>query len=441
MNDVWISVIQNLDYINRIVAFKMMRTMALSVVIMLVILIIRKICEEYGRRHRGSGGVYIKAYMWMLLIPVPFMGCLKLSYEHFYLRNRIYVLFYECIMGHWLPGTLYILGVFFAGCLLIYRKRKLRRWVRGLPVCDVSVPEISLHSHRKVEIRVTSLSITPFTTGVRKPVIVLPDYILQGFEEEERERVLEHEYCHIRKGHLFFYEVLELFRIIWFPNPLVHYCIRRVKDDLEMVCDYAAICSNTYSPESYGMTLVKSMSFLQAGYQRAQTHKGMPAFIGETSFSIMKKRIRSIAGYREYSKSYFHKLHVIFAAMVLLVFIAGKLCSYPAYTPFEGYSLYSFNGRQAIFHDNAAFNSAIEEKESGLLVNNRKIEELFQNAGIENTGNYWIYYGGYMKFPGVGGGGDLLEYGFSEMTGETIWIPFNEKGVTSSVLEWILKNM
>lgn len=440
MDDVF-GIIQGLDYISRIVVFKMMRTMVLSVIIMLVILSVRKICDGYGRRHKGSQGIYVKAYMWLLLLPIPFMGCLKLSYEHFYLRNRVYVILYENFMGHSLPGIVYILGVLCAGGLLIYRKRKLRKWIRELPVCDAEVPGTSVDSCRKVEIRVTPLAITPFTTGVRKPVIVLPEYILREFEEEERERVLEHEYCHIRKGHLFLYEVLELFRVIWFPNPLVHYCIRKVKDDLEMVCDHAAICSNTYNPESYGMTLVKSLSFLQEGLKRAESHKGMPAFIGETSFSVMKKRIRSIAGYREYSKGYFRRLHMISAGIVLLIFIAGKMCSYPAYTPFEGYSLYSYNGRQAIFQDNTAFNAAIEEQESGLLVNNRKVEELFQNAGIENTGDYWIYYGGYMKFPGVGGGGDLVGYDMSEMTEETTFIPFNEREVTSSVLEWILKNI
>ena len=441
MNDVWISWLQNLDYISRVAAFKMMRTVILSTVIMLLLILVRKIIDVYGRRHRKMTGLYLKAYLWVILIPVPFMGSLKLSYEHFHLRNQIYVWLSHWFIGSPLPSKLYLIGMLCCVVILVRRKRKLHKWVKGLSIYDGGVSGFCVKNMKTVQIRTTPLYITPFTIGIRKPVIVLPEYMLQEFERGETERVLAHEYCHIKKGHLYLYGVLEIFRVLWFLNPLVHICIRKVKDDLEMVCDHEAIGKNTYNPESYGMTLIKSMSFMVSGNTHPGSQKGMPAFARGTSFAVMKKRIRCIAGYREYSRAYFRNLHIIFALVVLVVMIAGKICSYPAYTPFEGYSLYNYNGTHAVFMNHAAFDAAIEERDSGLLVNNLKVRELIGQKGLDDQADYWIYYGGYMKFPGVGGGGGLLGYYPSEMKNETVFLPFYEKDTTSSVIEWILKHM
>lgn len=441
MSDKWVSWMQMLDYISRVAAFKMMRTVVLSTGIMLILLLLRKIIDAYGRRRGKVTGLYVKAYLWVLLIPVPFMGCLKLCYEHFHLRSHVYVWLAHWFIGYSIPSKLYLFGVLCTVGILAVRKRRLHRWIKGLTVYDGADSDVLPAEIGKAEIRTTPLYLTPFTTGLRKPVIVLPECMLHEFESRETRRVLAHEYCHIRKGHLYLYEVLEIFRVLWFLNPLVHICIRKVRDDLEMVCDHEAIGRNTDNPQSYGMTLIKSMTLMYPGRMRPGSHKGLPAFAGGTSFSAMKKRICCIAGYREYSREYFRRLHVIFAFAVLFILIAGKMCSYPAYTPFEGYSLYNDTGTKAVLQDEAAFDAAIEGRDSGLLVNNQKVKELIEQKGWDGSADYWIYYGGYMKFPGVGGGGGLVGYYPSLMNSETVFLPFNETDTTSSVIEWILKHM
>lgn len=320
------TVLAILDYVVSYWMLKLARTLLLSTLILLMILLVRKIWDVRSRRADPLSGLYVKAYLWLVLVPVPFMGGLKLSFEHFQLRNRLYVAMYELLMTHKVIGRLYFVGILAAAAIMVCQKIRLRLWIRRLPAYSgeeiAAVRQVQMAG---VQIRTTSLYITPFTSGICKRVIVLPDYMVQQFDVDELDKILQHEYCHIKRGHLFVYFVLDLFRILWFVNPLVHLAAKKIKIDLEMICDNAVICGNTYNPESYGMILLKAMAFLQAGAKEREAHKEVPAFVGETSFAVMKKRIRMIAGYREFPKRYLKRVYVLSGVFLFLVFFFGKL--------------------------------------------------------------------------------------------------------------------
>lgn len=432
-----------LDYASGYLMLKIARTIVLSTLVLIAILFVRKIQDIHNGGRNPVARLYVRAYLWLVVLPVPFMGGLKLIPGHFRIRNHIYIVLYEKIMAYRIIGKLYFLGIIITAAILVFRKIRLRSWVKRLPVLDdISAYGIEKNDIPGVQVRTTELIITPFTIGLWRPVIVLPEYILRSFDKEEIGTVLQHECCHIKRGHLFAYGILELFRIFWFVNPLVHICAKRVKDDLEMICDYAVIRGKKYRPENYAFTLLKTISYCGKTELDLESHSGVPAFLGESSLSIMKRRIKLIMAYCECPIRYVRQIYVGAGILLCLLFFLVKWASYPAYTPYLSYSLYSMDGRQRIFGDNPAFDEAIERRDTGLLVNNRKVKELLQDAEIYNDkGEYWIYYGGYMKLPGTGGGGDLLYYGMADAAEERMLVPYNEKDRFAELVDWIWKHM
>lgn len=235
------------DYMSGYLMLKIARTIVSSTLALLVILLVRKILERRSASGNSALILHIKAYLWLLMLPVPFMGSLRLIPGHFRIRNAMYVFMYENIMTYPIIGKLYFLGMALTAVIFILRKRRLRRWVRRLPVCEDGAVRVG---RQGVRIRTTDLMVTPFTIGVCRPVIVLPEYIVRNFDEQELDAVLRHEWCHIKRGHLLAYGVLGLLRIFWFVSPLVHFCAKKVRADLEMLCDYAAIDGGNYCPEN-----------------------------------------------------------------------------------------------------------------------------------------------------------------------------------------------
>lgn len=433
-----------IDYIIGYLMFKIMRTLVPATIVIAVILAVRKVIDTACKKRDPVPWLYVRAYMWFLLLPVSFMGGLKLSLGYPSLRNRLYMVLYNFCLVNPVWGKLYLLGIVVTAAMLLFRRAKLRLWIRRLPVYDYAVPECRKEKHLPaVQIRITPLTVTPFTTGIFKPVIVLPRYILQEFDAKEIETVVQHEYCHIRRGHLFLYGILDLLRILWFIHPLIHYSARLVKNDLELICDNAAIRTNTYNPEKYAKTLLKSMIFLQEARERGGSRKEVPAFMGGASYNVMKKRMKSIADYREYSKRYFRKIYVLSGTLILILLFLVRLGSYPAYTPYEGYSFYSGGkGAQLIFDNNEQFNEAIELTDEGILVNNIRIRELLKDITLYNDmGQFWIYFGGYSKLPGIGGGGDVVFYTSEDMLGDEVLLPYNDKSAVERLFEWLLKHM
>ncbi len=128
------TVLAILDYIVSYWMLKLARTLLLSTLILLVILFVRKMWDVRRRRDDPLSGLYVKAYLWLVLLPVPFMGGLKLSFEHFPLRNHLYVAMYEFLMTHKIVGRLYFAGVLVVAAIMVCQKIRLHFWIRRLPV-------------------------------------------------------------------------------------------------------------------------------------------------------------------------------------------------------------------------------------------------------------------------------------------------------------------
>lgn len=428
------------SYASRFLIFKITRTFVLSFVLLLLIFLLRAFIDRRKKETGGLRRLYVKLSLWAVLLPVPFLGGLKISYESFHWRNRIYVFLYENMLGYPSAAWFYLGGMLITALWFLFRKVRLRRYVKQFAVCDD--PELQVWEEKwakRIQIRINPLPVTPFTMGIFRHTIVLPAYMLEEFDKEEVEEVLRHEYNHIKSGHLILYAVIGLYQILWFANPLVHLAAIMMKDDLEQICDNLTIRESDYTPHNYGLLLVKSMKYLE----RERGEKTVsPAFMANRSFRIMKKRIGMIARYEKPEAAFYHRIRGVTIALVLVLFVVGKAVSYPSYTMYEGFSLYSFDGTKAIFQDDPEFDRAVTMTDQGLSINNNKVKEMLDtDENIKRENSYWVFYGGYMKMPGVGGGGDVVLYEPYAMDEDTVMIPYNETDTLADIFGWLFQHI
>lgn len=285
------------------------------------------------------------------------------------------------------------------------------------------------------------MSVTAFTTGFFRYAIVLPECILDGCDEDEVRNVIGHEYTHIARGHLIFSRVINWLRILWFVNPLIHLCAGMIREDMELICDKETIRAYGQESERYGMLLIKTLQLIRGEDMGKTAGKATMGFASEKAFRDMKRRVGMIADYRESRKKQTRIIRWGTLLMLLAVFIVIKSVSHSSHTDYDDYDLYIVEGAdmQVVFQDNPEFEDAVEQGETGLLIDNRKVKEMLTEAGYDPAGNYWISFGGYMKLPGTGAGGDAVNYFPSEEPDGLSEIPYNKQSRLTRVMNWIVR--
>ena len=136
------------------------------------------------------------------------------------------------------------LWIFISFCLLlfqIWKRQKFRRLVlkASNKIIDYEILNIidkyktELGIKKNIFIYQTGADISPFTTGISKPIIVIP-YIDNKFQMRT---AIYHELCHIKNND----GLILLLRVImcciyWF-NPIVYFLSKSLENSCELVCD------------------------------------------------------------------------------------------------------------------------------------------------------------------------------------------------------------
>ena len=106
---------------------------------------------------------------------------------------------------------LYLCVALVYALLLFRRRRKLQKLVTGME--KRTVGETSVY--------VTDTPVTPATIGVFRPRVVMPEAILKEYTDKEIQTILLHEKTHIQLGHLLFYLLWDVVRVLLWLNPLL----------------------------------------------------------------------------------------------------------------------------------------------------------------------------------------------------------------------------
>jgi len=159
---------------------------------------------------------------------------------------------------------------------------KLRRLRSGaVPLAISSLPRAiqevvaQFQSRRRVQVCISSAVTVPTAVGFFRPVILIPDWVLQELSGEELKVVLLHEFAHLRRWDDWTNLAQKLVRTVFFFHPVVWWIERRLSLEREMACD-EVVLAETENPQAYAECLVSlaEKSFVRRGLALAQAVVG-----------------------------------------------------------------------------------------------------------------------------------------------------------------------
>lgn len=339
--------------------------------------------------------VFLKGILWSLFIPVLFVGKIKFFYE-----NEVGIILFSwwteiCKIHVWI-NWLYLCVVFIYAARLLNKKRKLKKLVSGM-------------EKRRVEdtfIYVTQMPVTPSVIGAFRPKIVMPEIILKEYDKTELQTILLHEKTHIRLGHLLFYSLWDVLRVLLWLNPLLTIGTDLFREDMEEVCDLVTIQKSKGKAYDYGQLLLKSMKILQT---ESEGFNMFPAFADDKEYQNIRRRMTKIVWYRPYKGIVAVSGTVIAILCIIMAVVWIKDNSYGRYNENDVMFTYGYDGKEVTFFDiSDILHQIISYDDSYVYVE----REAFENYLQENNaaGDIFIVFGGFYKLPGVGGTGCSCYY-------------------------------
>jgi beta-lactamase regulating signal transducer with metallopeptidase domain len=197
---------------------------------------------------------------------------------------------------------------------------KLRRLRGGaVPLAMSSLPRAieevvaQFQGGRRVQVCSSSAVTVPTAIGFFRPVILMPNWVLQELSADELKVVLLHEFAHLRRFDDWTNLAQKLVRTVFFFHPAVWWIERRLSLEREMACD-EEVLAETENPQAYAECLVSlaEKSFVRRGLALAQAVVGHAR---ETSLRLA----RILDGNRPQSSR-------VFRPAVGLVAVLGACC-------------------------------------------------------------------------------------------------------------------
>lgn len=342
------------------------------------------------RKTLAKDRVFLKGLLWSLFIPVLFAGKMKFFYENA-IGTVLFSWWTGIFMNHVWLGWLYLCGVLVYAARLFHKRRKLQKLAAGM-------------EKRKVEntfVYVAKMPVTPSTTGVFRPKIIMPEIMLKEYESKELQTILLHEKVHIRLGHLLFYFLWDVMRALLWINPLLTSGMKFFREDLEEICDKVTIRQSGENAYDYGRLLLKSMRILQA---ESEDFNMYAAFMGDKEYENIRHRVSKIARYKPYKRI----SAVCMSTAAMLCIVAAAVCirdiSYGRYNENDIIFTYGYDGKDVLFFDDSdVLDQMISYDDSYVYVDREAFESYLRKNNA--AGDIFIVFGGFYKLPGVGGAG------------------------------------
>jgi bla regulator protein blaR1 len=182
----------------------------------------------------------------------------------------------------------------------------LRRWwniravVRAASPVPIDIPVRTLSSSAPVE---------PGVFGIFRPVLLLPEGILERLSPAQFDAILAHELCHVRRRDNFAAAVhMTVEALFWF-HPLVWWIGARLMEERERACD-EDVLGNAAEPEDYAEGILTVCKFYLASPLRC---------VSGVTGSNLKKRMEEIMTRRALHNLTLPKKLLLVACAILAV--------------------------------------------------------------------------------------------------------------------------
>ena len=374
------------------------------------------------RKMPFSRWTFIRGLLWSSFLLIPFLGKLKLFYENEAVLRITWWVTRGTMTCLWID-RIYIVGIFASAVCLFGKGLRLRKSVAGMEKASLD----------GIRVRVTDMNVTPFTTGLLKPEIVIPRVIWERYSRDELMSVVQHERTHIRLGHLWFGFLWDILRCLLWVNPLLTIFQKQFRADMEDICDRVCIQGSGRAAHEYGMVLLKTLKLLRSG-----TEGTPPAvtYAGEMEFADMKRRMGEIAGFRPYRKRMCMGAAAIASLIIVIMLLAVHSHSYARYSNDENILVYEYaDGQSTVISNNdSSIQQMISYDDSYVYVDSEAFEDFCMKNNAD--GDVFIVFGGFHKLPGFFCGGESCLYETGSEAG-VVWIPY--EGQMSDWMAALLK--
>jgi bla regulator protein blaR1 len=156
---------------------------------------------------------------------------------------------------------LWALGVAVSFSLAAKRWTQRRHVVRSSVRADADVQQATrevaaiLRVHRVPDVRVAADIDSPFVTGMRNPVVLIPARFSTMSHEQQR-MALCHELAHVKRGDLWLGMVPAIAERVFFFHPLARIAAREYAFWREVACDAIVLARLDTPPQAYGRLLL-----------------------------------------------------------------------------------------------------------------------------------------------------------------------------------------
>ncbi len=348
-----------------------------------------------------SKTVFLRGMLWTWFLFIPFLGKLKLFYENEAVLRMTWRMTYGTMKNIWFD-YIYIAGIFVTAFCIFGKRRHLSKIVAGMKTS----------AFEGTQLHITDMNVTPFTSGLLKPKIVLPQIMLDSYGKNELMAIIQHEKTHIRLGHLWYGFAWDILRCFLWVNPFLTVFRKYLQTDMEDICDRVCIQNSGKSAHEYGLVLLKSLKVLRLGNEEITS---TATYAGERGFTDIKRRMSEIAGFRPYRKRLCIGMGAVTLMVMMVVFFVIHANSYARYSESNDIMVGSYDGEATIIsNDTEKLSTMISYDDSYVYVDRETFEAFLRENNAE--GDIYIVFGGYYKLPGLGGAGEgcMYERGYKD---------------------------
>jgi beta-lactamase regulating signal transducer with metallopeptidase domain len=173
---------------------------------------------------------------------------------------------FDALAGVWIAGTVLYVAI------TVVRVRRFARALRRsqCPAAGWLEQEIgdiaqSIGLRRVPRLMVVDGPLPPMVWSGWRPMLLVPQRIVESIDPSQRRLLLLHELLHIRRGdHLIRWFAVAVLALYWW-NPFAWWAVRRLQNAEEECCDAAVLSFHPHDSEIYGEALLAVSEFVSCG--------------------------------------------------------------------------------------------------------------------------------------------------------------------------------
>lgn len=198
----------------------------------------------------------------------------------------------------WLAGIIVLSALTITRNLKIWNQLKPRNTVQRQEVIELLYNcQKKCRIRSNIDLAQSEVIPSPIITGIFKPCILLPTFIIEDFTVQEIKYMFLHELAHYKQKDRIISWLTCILQILHWFNPLLWIAFFQIKQDREIACDaYALSFLGPENCKPYGETIIAILQRFSSGYELPVT-----CFIRNKNH--LKQRISMIKNYHKESST------------------------------------------------------------------------------------------------------------------------------------------